>query len=47
MFEQGHLVDYEIDELVRLLRALFAETPLRESTIQRILQGNPNTQMQI
>jgi protein transport protein DSL1/ZW10 len=35
------LVDYEIDELVRLLRALFSETPLRESTIAKLAQGHP------
>jgi len=37
------LVDYEIDELVRLLRALFAETPLRESTIAKVIKGHPIT----
>jgi len=41
LFDQGMLVDYEIDELVRLLRALFAETPLRESTITKISKGHP------
>ncbi|GJJ11250.1 hypothetical protein Clacol_005482 [Clathrus columnatus] len=45
MFEQGHLVDYEIDELVRLLRALFAKTPLRESTITKFMQGHPNIEV--
>lgn len=34
-------MDYEIEELVRLLRALFSETPLRESTIAKIMQGHP------
>lgn len=41
LFDQGMLVDYEIDELVRLLRALFAETPLRERTIAKISRGHP------
>lgn len=46
MFDQGHLIDYEIDELVRLLRALFSDTPLRESTIQKFLKGHPNVEAQ-
>ncbi|KAF8582737.1 hypothetical protein K439DRAFT_1635009 [Ramaria rubella] len=41
LFDQGMLVDYEIDELVGLLRALFAETPLREKTITKILKRQP------
>ncbi|KAF8517993.1 Centromere/kinetochore Zw10-domain-containing protein [Hysterangium stoloniferum] len=43
LFDRGVLVDYEIDELIRLLRALFAETPLRESTIAKFSQGHPAT----
>ncbi|CDO69756.1 hypothetical protein BN946_scf184766.g1 [Trametes cinnabarina] len=41
LFEEGALVDFEIDELVKLVRALFADTPLRASTISRLLQGHP------
>jgi centromere/kinetochore protein ZW10 len=36
------LVDYDIEELVRLVRALFAETPLRENTIAKFMRGHPN-----
>ncbi|EAU90496.1 hypothetical protein CC1G_00880 [Coprinopsis cinerea okayama7 len=39
LFEEGALVDFEVDELVRLVRALFADTPLRTNTINKILAG--------
>ncbi|KAI9062498.1 hypothetical protein FKP32DRAFT_1666937 [Trametes sanguinea] len=39
LFEEGALVDFEIDELVKLVRALFADTPLRANTINRLLQA--------
>ncbi|EIW79411.1 hypothetical protein CONPUDRAFT_59149 [Coniophora puteana RWD-64-598 SS2] len=42
LFEQGALVDFEIDELVRLVEALFAATPLRATTIEKIRRGHPN-----
>lgn len=41
LFEQGALVDFEVDELVRLVRALFADTPLRSNTINKLLGGHP------
>ncbi|KAL1941263.1 hypothetical protein VTO73DRAFT_7475 [Trametes versicolor] len=41
LFEEGALVDFEIEELVKLVRALFADTPLRANTINRLLQGHP------
>ncbi|KAJ4475078.1 hypothetical protein J3R30DRAFT_3506442 [Lentinula aciculospora] len=41
LFEVGALVDFEIEELARLVRALFADTPLRTSTISTILSGHP------
>ena len=37
LFEIGALVDFEVDELVSLVRALFADTPLRTSTINKFL----------
>jgi len=37
LFEIGALVDFEVDELVSLVRALFADTPLRASTINKLL----------
>ncbi|OCH91473.1 hypothetical protein OBBRIDRAFT_886899 [Obba rivulosa] len=41
LFEEGALVDFEIDELVKLVRALFADTPLRTNTINKFLRGHP------
>ncbi|GJE98094.1 hypothetical protein PsYK624_143160 [Phanerochaete sordida] len=41
LFDEGALVDFEIGELVRLVRALFADTPLRANTIHRLQQGHP------
>ena len=37
----GQDVDFEIDELVNLVRALFADTPLRTNTINKLMQGHP------
>ncbi|KAJ6518886.1 hypothetical protein C8R45DRAFT_807703 [Mycena sanguinolenta] len=39
LFDSGALVDFEIDELVRLVRALFADTPLRTNTINKLTAG--------
>ena len=36
LFNEGALVDFERDELVRLVRALFAESPARETLVSRI-----------
>ncbi|KAF9006117.1 hypothetical protein BDQ17DRAFT_1352779 [Cyathus striatus] len=41
LFEEGALVDFDLDELVKLVRALFADTPLRTHTINKILEGHP------
>jgi len=41
LFEVGALVDFQIDELVRLVRALFADTALRTNTINKLLGGHP------
>ena len=41
LFEEGALVDFELDELVKLVRALFADTPLRANTINKFLAGHP------
>ncbi|KAI0685608.1 Centromere/kinetochore Zw10-domain-containing protein [Cytidiella melzeri] len=41
LFEEGALVDFSVDELVNLVRALFADTPLRTNTINKIMQGHP------
>lgn len=42
LFDEGALVDFELDELVKLIRALFADTPLRATTINKILSGHPD-----
>lgn len=44
LFEEGALVDFEIDELVKLVKALFADTPLRSHTVAKLLRGHPTAQ---
>ncbi len=34
-------MDFEIEELVKLVKALFADTPLRTNTINKLQQGHP------
>ncbi|KIL69288.1 hypothetical protein M378DRAFT_157536 [Amanita muscaria Koide BX008] len=41
LFETGALVDFGVDELVRLVQALFADTTLRTNTINKISAGHP------
>ncbi|PPQ69821.1 hypothetical protein CVT26_014198 [Gymnopilus dilepis] len=41
LFEQGALVDFQVDELVSLVKALFADTSLRTNTINKLLNGHP------
>ncbi|KAJ2919551.1 hypothetical protein MD484_g865, partial [Candolleomyces efflorescens] len=41
LFEQGALVDFEIRELVNLVRALFADTQLRTAAINKLQEGHP------
>jgi protein transport protein DSL1/ZW10 len=41
LFEEGALVDFEVEELVKLVRALFADTPLRTTTVNRLMGGHP------
>ncbi len=41
LFEQGALVDFHVDELVNLVRALFSDTLLRTNTINKLLNGHP------
>jgi len=40
LFDEGALVDFEIDELVKLVTALFSDTPLRAETIQKLQRGH-------
>lgn len=39
LFEEGALVDFEADELAKLVMALFSDTPLRAETIQKLQSG--------
>ncbi|KAI0033922.1 hypothetical protein K488DRAFT_69507 [Vararia minispora EC-137] len=41
LFGEGALVDFEVDELIKLVKALFAETPQRASLIQKLAAGHP------
>ncbi|KAJ7782061.1 hypothetical protein DFH07DRAFT_792440 [Mycena maculata] len=41
LFDSGALVDFEVAELVRLVRALFADTALRTNTINKLTGGRP------
>jgi centromere/kinetochore protein ZW10 len=41
LFDEGALVDFEIDELVALVQALFADTPLRTTATNKFLAGHP------
>ncbi|KAF8967606.1 hypothetical protein BDZ97DRAFT_1903209 [Flammula alnicola] len=41
LFEQGALVDFQVGELVNVVRALFADTSLRTNTINKLLGGHP------
>jgi centromere/kinetochore protein ZW10 len=41
LFEEGALVDFKVDELAKLVRALFADTPLRTKTLDKIMGGHP------
>lgn len=41
LFQEGALVDFKVEELVKLVRALFADTPLRTNTINKLISGHP------
>ncbi|KAL5536950.1 YTM1_1 [Sanghuangporus sanghuang] len=41
LFDEGALIDFSVDELVSLVRALFADTPLRANTIAKLQLGHP------
>jgi hypothetical protein len=36
LFETGALIDFEREELIRLVQGLFSDTPLRAKTIEKI-----------
>jgi prophage maintenance system killer protein len=39
LFENGALIDFTSDELISLLKALFADSEKREKAIERIERG--------
>ncbi|GAA5969776.1 hypothetical protein JCM3765_003453 [Sporobolomyces pararoseus] len=41
LFDHGHLVDFSPQEIVRLIRALFSDSPLRNRNVEKILAGHP------
>lgn len=41
LFDSGALIDFELDELARLVRALFSDNSLRARTIDKIMEGHP------
>jgi protein transport protein DSL1/ZW10 len=41
LFEERALVDFNVDEIVKLVRALFADTPLRANAINKLTAGHP------
>ncbi len=41
LFDEGALIYFSVDELVGLVRALFADTPLRTNTITKLTVGHP------
>jgi len=43
LFDEGALVDYETEELVKLVRALFADTPQRANMINKLVAGHAHS----
>ncbi|KAM0748203.1 hypothetical protein T439DRAFT_76171 [Meredithblackwellia eburnea MCA 4105] len=41
LFDHRHLVDFSIEEIARLVRALFADSPTRAKNLEHIMQGHP------
>lgn len=41
LFDNGALIDFSVDEIATLLRALFSDTALRASTIDKVMRGHP------
>jgi hypothetical protein len=40
LFDEGALIDFEIQELIKLVRALFADTPQRRNMINKLMAGH-------
>jgi hypothetical protein len=43
LFDEGALIDYETQELVKLVRALFADTPQRANMINKLTAGHAHS----
>jgi protein transport protein DSL1/ZW10 len=43
LFDEGALIDYETHELVKLVRALFADTPQRANMVHKLMAGHPHS----
>jgi centromere/kinetochore protein ZW10 len=41
LFDTGALVDFTTEELVNVIKALFADSPKRDAAIERIEKGVP------
>jgi protein transport protein DSL1/ZW10 len=41
LFDQAALVNFEVDELLKLVKGLFEDTPLHASTISKISSRHP------
>ena len=44
LFDEGALMDFEVEELISLVKALFADTQLRTNTIEKLKRGHPVVQ---
>lgn len=40
-FSLGALIDFEVDQLIHLVKALFSDTPLRRKNLDILKQGHP------
>jgi centromere/kinetochore protein ZW10 len=43
LFDEGTLVDFETQELIKLVCALFAETPQRANIINKLVAGHAHS----
>ncbi|KAH9967245.1 Centromere/kinetochore Zw10-domain-containing protein [Russula dissimulans] len=43
LFDEGALIDYETQELIKLVRALFADTPQRRNMINKLTAGHAHS----
>lgn len=41
LFDNGHLVDFSTQEISKLVRALFSDSPMRKQNLEHIMKGHP------